>query len=204
MRPSRPSDGRAISATKQIISHHVARNERKTTMDHARNRSDSRLKSRTLPCAISKSLIVAAKLQPSPNRPTRIETDFGRHGSHRNYRPCPRTVRLGHHTCRLAETGKLRVCVDHTKLNRYVRRPTHLVRTPRDAVSEIDSDTVYFSCFDAANGYFQIPLDEASQHLTVFMTPWGRYSYLRASIAVTSSIIEQMPPSATNPTPYAS
>jgi hypothetical protein len=77
--------------------------------------------------------------------------------------------------------GKLRVCVDHTKLNRYVRRPSHPVR-PRDAVSEIDSDAVYFSCFDAVNGYFQIPLDEASQHLTVFMTPWGRYKFQRASM----------------------
>jgi hypothetical protein len=53
--------------------------------------------------------------------------------------------------------GRLRVCVDHTRLNKYVRRPTHPVRTPKDAVSQIDSDTVYFSCFDATNGYFQIP-----------------------------------------------
>ncbi len=48
-------------------------------------------------------------------------------------------------------------------------------------MSEIDSDDVYFSCFDGANGYFQILLDEASQHLTVFMTPWGRYKFQRSS-----------------------
>ena len=79
------------------------------------------------------------------------------------------------------------MCVDHTKLNRYVRRPTHPVRTPRDAVSEIDSDAVYFSCFDAAKGYFQIPLDVASQHLTVFMTPWGRYKFQRAFMGLSCS-----------------
>jgi hypothetical protein len=82
------------------------------------------------------------------------------------------------------QDGIQRVCVDHTRLNRYVRRPTHPVRTTRDAVSEVDSDAIYFSCFDATNGYFQIPLDEASQHLTVFMTPWGRYKYLRASMGL--------------------
>lgn len=79
------------------------------------------------------------------------------------------------------------MCVDHNRLNRYVRRPTYPVRTPRDAVSEIDSETVYFSCFDATNGYFKNTLDEASQHLTVFMTPWGRYKYLRASMGLSCS-----------------
>ncbi|XP_046451265.1 uncharacterized protein LOC124199484 [Daphnia pulex] len=49
--------------------------------------------------------------------------------------------------------GSLRICVDHTKLNRHVRRPTHPTRTPRDAVAEISGDATYFSTFDAASGY---------------------------------------------------
>ena len=49
---------------------------------------------------------------------------------------------------------------------------------------EIDSDDVYVSCFDGAKGYFQITLDEASQHLTVFMTPWRRYKSQRASMGL--------------------
>lgn len=83
--------------------------------------------------------------------------------------------------------GSLRLCVDFTRLNRFVKRPTHPVRTPRDAVAEIDSEATFYSCFDAACGYFQVPLDEASQHLTVFMTPWGRYKFLRASMGLSCS-----------------
>jgi hypothetical protein len=54
-------------------------------------------------------------------------------------------------------------------------------------VLEIDSDDVYVSCFDGAKGYFQITLDEASQHLTVFMTPWGRYKFQRSSMGLICS-----------------
>lgn len=70
--------------------------------------------------------------------------------------------------------NSLRICVDRTKLNRHVLRPTYPTRTPRDAVAEIDCDAQFFSTFDAVNGYFQILLYPDSQHLTIFMTPWGR------------------------------
>jgi hypothetical protein len=83
--------------------------------------------------------------------------------------------------------GKIRICVDHTRLNKFVMRPTHPTRTPRDAVAEIDDDATFFSSFDAANGYYQIPLHPDSQHLTTFMTPWGRYRFLRASMGLSCS-----------------
>jgi transposase InsO family protein len=83
--------------------------------------------------------------------------------------------------------NSIRICVDHTKLNQHVRRPTYPTRTPRDAVAEIAGDAQFFSTFDAANGYFQIPLHPDSQHLTIFMTPWGRYKFLRASMGLCSS-----------------
>jgi hypothetical protein len=45
-------------------------------------------------------------------------------------------------TCK--SDGSLRICLDHTKLNRHVRWPTHPTRTPRDAVAEISGDATYF------------------------------------------------------------
>ncbi len=72
-----------------------------------------------------------------------------------------------------------RLCVDLTKLNRFVRRPTPL-RTPRDAVAEINGSAEWFSALDASDGYFQIALKPSCQHLTTFATPWGRYCFLRA------------------------
>ncbi len=75
----------------------------------------------------------------------------------------------------------LRLCVDLTRLNKYVRRPAHPVRTPRDAVAEIDGSARFFSALDASDGYFQIALKPSCQHLTTFSTPWGRYKHLRAT-----------------------
>jgi hypothetical protein len=85
--------------------------------------------------------------------------------------------------------GKLRICIDHTRLNKFVQRPTHPTRTPYDAVAEIDSEIRFFTSFDAVNGYYQIPLHPSSQHLTTFMTPWGRYKFLRASMGLCSSVL---------------
>ena len=62
--------------------------------------------------------------------------------------------------------GKLRVCVDLTKLNQYVKRPYYPLVSPKDAVSSIASGAKVFSTFDARHGYWQIPLDGESQLLT--------------------------------------
>ena len=86
-----------------------------------------------------------------------------------------------------AKSGKIRLCVDHTRLNKFVLRPNHPTRTPRDAVVEVDSKCHFYTSFDAANGYYQIPLHPSSQHLTTFMTPWGRYKFLRASMGLSCS-----------------
>ena len=44
-----------------------------------------------------------------------------------------------------------------------------------------------FATLDAKAGYWQIPLDEASQELTTFITPWGRYKFLRNPMGLTSA-----------------
>jgi hypothetical protein len=45
--------------------------------------------------------------------------------------------------------GKLRLCVDHKKLNRHISHPTHLTRTPRGAVAEIYGVAKFFTSFAA-------------------------------------------------------
>jgi putative transposase len=67
-----------------------------------------------------------------------------------------------------------------------VRRPTHPTCTPRDAITEISGDAQFFTTFDEANRFFQIPLHPSSQHLTIFMTSWGRCKFLRASMGLCS------------------
>ncbi len=80
--------------------------------------------------------------------------------------------------------GSLRLCVDLRMLNKFVKRPYHPVRTPKDAVSAIPPASKYFSTFDAKHGYFQVELDEESQELTTFITPWGRFKHMRATMGL--------------------
>ena len=81
----------------------------------------------------------------------------------------------------------IRLCVDLSKLNRYVKRERYQSTTPAMAVADIaKSDAKYFSTFDAYKGYHQCPLDEESQDPTTFITPFGRYKYLRAPYGISS------------------
>ncbi|CAB0001989.1 unnamed protein product, partial [Nesidiocoris tenuis] len=80
--------------------------------------------------------------------------------------------------------NKIRVCVDFTKLNKFVKRPVHPFKAPWEAVTDIGEGYNFFSSMDAASGYFQMELDETSQRLTTFLTPWGRYQFLRAPMGL--------------------
>lgn len=44
-----------------------------------------------------------------------------------------------------------------------------------------------FSKLDANSGYWQIPLDEESQLLTTFATPFGRYCFNRLLFGISST-----------------
>ena len=77
--------------------------------------------------------------------------------------------------------------MDLTKLNKFVRRPIHPMKTPKDAVSNIKHGSRYFSSLDAKQGYWQIALSQECQELTTFLTPWGRYIFLRSPMGLSST-----------------
>ena len=84
-------------------------------------------------------------------------------------------------------SDKIRMCVDLSHLNKYVRRERYQSPTPAEAVADITADEAkYFTIIDAAKGYHQCPLDEASQLYTTFITPFGHFKYLRASYGLSS------------------
>lgn len=59
--------------------------------------------------------------------------------------------------------------------------------TPAEAIFRISqSSTGFFTTFNAQKGYHQCELDEESQSLTTFLTPFGRYKYLRAPYGISS------------------
>jgi hypothetical protein len=84
-------------------------------------------------------------------------------------------------------TTDIRMCVDLTKLNRYVRRPVNPQLTPWEVIRNIPKGTKHYAVFDALKGYHQVDLDEESRALTTFMTPFGRHRYCRLPFGLSSA-----------------
>ena len=106
---------------------------------------------------------------------------------HKMTTPCPPKDKMPVIVIVAKKNGDCRVCVDLTGLNKQVRRSHYPVRTPKDAVSNVPAGMKYFTTLDTASGYWQIPLDEDSQDLTTFITPWGRYKYLRSPMGFSAT-----------------
>ena len=84
-------------------------------------------------------------------------------------------------------TECVRMCVDLSKLNKFVVRERYMSPTPAEAVADIAAkEAKYFTVIDAAKGYHQCPLASESQELTTFITPYGRFKYLRAPYGLSS------------------
>ena len=72
--------------------------------------------------------------------------------------------------------GKVRICVDLTKLNESVCRETYPLPKIDSLLGEI-RDSTLFTKLDANSGFWQEKLAENSQLLTTFLTPFGRYCF---------------------------
>ena len=83
-------------------------------------------------------------------------------------------------------SGALRICVDLKQLNKAVRREHYTLPSLEDIAPRL-RDSKVFSKLDAASGFGQIPLDEKSQLLTTFITPFGRYAFRRVPFGITSA-----------------
>ena len=74
--------------------------------------------------------------------------------------------------------GSPRRTVDYQKLNKQcVREPVYSA-SPFHTARQIPQHT-WKSVLDAVDGYHSVEIDEPSSKLTTFITPWGRYRYLR-------------------------
>ena len=75
--------------------------------------------------------------------------------------------------------GSPRRTVDLQSLNRASVRQTHATEAPFHQAASIPRNTLK-TVVDCWNGYHAIPLAESDRHYTSFITPWGRYQYMRA------------------------
>ena len=74
--------------------------------------------------------------------------------------------------------SKPRRTVDYQQLNKHAIRETHSTPSPYNIARQIPRNVKKSTC-DAWNGYHSIPLYRSDSHYTTFITPWGRYRYLR-------------------------
>ena len=85
------------------------------------------------------------------------------------------------------DPNKIRLCVDFRGLNKFVQRERYQSPTAHEAVMKASLHKAeLFTIVDALKGYHQIPLEEDSQELTTFITPFGRFCYLMSPFGISS------------------
>ena len=72
--------------------------------------------------------------------------------------------------------GSLRICWDTRHLNKAIKRE-HFQLPTIEGITTRMANEKWFTKLDANRGYWQIPLDEESQLLSTFNTPFGRFCY---------------------------
>ena len=72
--------------------------------------------------------------------------------------------------------GKVRVCVDFSKINEFVKWENHPLPAEDTTLGRLAGSTV-FTKFDANSGFWQIKLPWESRPLMTFITPWGRFCF---------------------------
>ncbi|UYV60538.1 K02A2.6-like [Cordylochernes scorpioides] len=79
--------------------------------------------------------------------------------------------------------GDIRLCVDLSRLNEHVQREVHPMPVVEHMLGQL-GEARLFSKLDANSGFHQIPLSPDCQHLTTFITPFGRYKYCRMPFGI--------------------
>ena len=82
--------------------------------------------------------------------------------------------------------GKVRICVDLTKLNKSILREFHPLPSVDHTLAQLSRATV-FSKLDANSGFWQIGLSRQSANLTTFITPFGRFCFNRLPFEISSA-----------------
>ncbi|UYV79808.1 K02A2.6-like [Cordylochernes scorpioides] len=82
--------------------------------------------------------------------------------------------------------GKIRICVDLSRLNLSVERELHPLAVLEHELAQLNGAKI-FSRLDANSGFWQIKLSEESQTLMTFITPFGRYKFKRLPFGISSA-----------------
>lgn len=86
----------------------------------------------------------------------------------------------------MKKSGDIRICVGLKRLNEVAKCENFMLPTLEDISSKLVG-SIYFSKLDAASGFYQLPLHPDSVKLTTFITPIGRFCFLRVPFGITSA-----------------
>ena len=82
--------------------------------------------------------------------------------------------------------GRVRICVDLTRLNESVKRERHPLPAVDQTLAQL-AGAKLFSKLDANSGFWQIQLAPSSSLLTTFTTPFGRFCFRRLPFGISSA-----------------
>ena len=80
----------------------------------------------------------------------------------------------------------VRICADLKALNANVLRETHPLPKGDETLAQLAGDNI-FSKLDANSGFWEIPLAKNSQHLKIFLAPFGRYCFNKMPFGISSA-----------------
>lgn len=83
----------------------------------------------------------------------------------------------------------LRICLDPFNLNKNIRRE-HFPLPSFEEISSKLNDAKYFSTLVAMSAFWQIAIDTYSSDLCTFVTPLGKYKFLRLPFGI--SVLHQL------------
>ena len=82
--------------------------------------------------------------------------------------------------------GRVRICIDLTRLNESVKRERHPLPAVDQTLAQL-AGAKLFSKLDANSGFWQIQLAPSSSLLTTFITPFGRFCFRRLPFGISSA-----------------
>lgn len=79
--------------------------------------------------------------------------------------------------------GSIRICLDPAELNKNILDESFLLPTLEELSTKLN-EKKYFSVLDLKDGFWHVKLDEESQKLCTFTTPFGNYKFLRMPFGI--------------------